>query len=63
MLINKTSAQTLRKLEDVSAPLAQLSVTAAEIMKGVDTLVMAERRGLTAEIKQGVDKIIDSGRS
>ncbi len=45
------------------ALLAQFSVTAAEIKKGVETLVAAEQSGLAKEIKHGVDTIIDKVRS
>ncbi len=52
------SAEALQKLDDVSAPLAQLSVTAAEIKKGLETLVTAKRSGLVAKIKMGVDTLV-----
>jgi hypothetical protein len=63
LLNSKTSAEALRKLDDVSAPLARLSTTAAEIKKSVDILVTAERSGLALEIWKGVDNLVTAQRS
>ncbi len=62
-LVRKTSAEALRKLDDVLAPLAQLSVTAAEIKKGFETLVTADQSGLVKEIKKGVETLVTAEQS